>query len=334
MSFAAVESRYGPRIVGVGGTLITTIYDPKASTEIPGPFLTRPKLRPILIPRGSKLYALSRSPSVVPGLDFVPCGWRRLPPPPIFPVRLNPLEYRDPPEVRVASYAVVAREGHLRFRHGLQRVDDNNLPFIGQALPLGGHLFVARSEANGGAAAVYSIRVFPPTSSGTHKTELSILEMPVVSKGIVPGQLFCSLGKGAFSSIDVRSATPGPEAKLHKARIVHRTYSQVGGDDTAQRWRGGDMDGGGGDPGGRVQQDQPDATLAGNKRKAPSPAGGGGVEAKKRTRKSAIGSGLGSRSGGGRGRRREQDGKKRVHAVSRGDLFEVVTLDAFDINVN
>lgn len=42
-----------------------------------------------------------------------------------------------------------------------------------------------------------------------------------MSKGVVPRQLF-------FSSIDVRSATPGPDAK---ARIVHRTYSLVGGDD-------------------------------------------------------------------------------------------------------
>ncbi|EAZ10541.1 hypothetical protein OsJ_00374 [Oryza sativa Japonica Group] len=266
MSFATVESRYGPRIVGVGGKLFTTVYDPKTSMEIPGPFLVEPKLRPVLIPRGSKLYALSRTPSVVPGLDFLPwfvyldlnyvlvaphdartMGWHHLPPPPIFPVRLNPLEYRDPPEVRVASYAVVGShillsvqqdKGTCAFDMDTNQwdmVDANNLPFIGKAVPLGGHLFIARSIANGGAAAVYDIRVFPlqPTSSGSHKTELSILNIPVVSKGIVPGQLFCSLGKGIFSSIDVRSAaTPGPDAKLHKARIVHRTYSQVGGDDT------------------------------------------------------------------------------------------------------
>ncbi|KAF0918306.1 hypothetical protein E2562_023380 [Oryza meyeriana var. granulata] len=257
MCFAAVESRCGPRIVGVGGTLITTVYDPKASTEIPGPILTYPKLSPILIPRGSKLYALSRSPSVMPGLDFPPWfvyldlndvfvsplyirthGWHHLPPPPIFPIRLNQLEYREPPEVRVASYAVVGshillsvqqEKGTCAFdmdSNEWDMVDDSNLPFIGQALPFGGHLFVARSKANGGAAAVYCIRVFPPTSSGT-KTELSIsiLEMPVVSKGIVPGQLFCSLGKGAFSSIDVRSATPCPEAKLHKSHDPRESQS-------------------------------------------------------------------------------------------------------------
>uniref|UniRef100_A0A0E0JE13 Uncharacterized protein n=1 Tax=Oryza punctata TaxID=4537 RepID=A0A0E0JE13_ORYPU len=121
--------------------------------------------------------------------------------------------------------------------------DNNGLPFFCQAVPLGGNgnLFVARSMAgNGGAiaAAVYHIRVKPvqvqPTCSGTRKTELSmsIHKMAMVSKGIVPGQFLCSLGKSIFSSIEVRSAaTPGPDAKLHKARIIHRIYSHVGGDD-------------------------------------------------------------------------------------------------------
>nr|CAB3457495.1 unnamed protein product [Digitaria exilis] len=182
MSFAAVDTRQGPRIVGLGLDR-TPIYDPKTSTELQGPRLVDSMVRPILIPHGSKLYALSRSPSVLPGRDFMPCffvfdlnhryspGWHDLPPPPVFPCRLNPLEYRDPPEVRVASYAVVGShillsvqqdKGTCAFDMDCKKwemVDGKNLPFIGEAVPLGGHRFVARSRAVGGAAAVYHMEV-------------------------------------------------------------------------------------------------------------------------------------------------------------------------------
>jgi hypothetical protein len=40
-----------------------------------------------------------------------------------------------------------------------EMVDDSNLPFVGQAVPLGGHRFVACSRARGGAAAVYRLEV-------------------------------------------------------------------------------------------------------------------------------------------------------------------------------
>ncbi|KAK8460086.1 hypothetical protein SEVIR_2G274201v4 [Setaria viridis] len=80
--------------------------------------------------------------------------WRALPPPPVFPCRLNPLEYRDPPEIRVASYAVVGSHILLSVQQDKgtcafdvdskkwEMVGDKNLPFIGQAVPLGGHRFV------------------------------------------------------------------------------------------------------------------------------------------------------------------------------------------------
>lgn len=63
MSFAAVGTRRGPRIVGLALDR-TPICDPKTSTELAGPRLVDSMVRPILIPHGSKLYALSRSPSV------------------------------------------------------------------------------------------------------------------------------------------------------------------------------------------------------------------------------------------------------------------------------
>ncbi|KAF8694923.1 hypothetical protein HU200_038027 [Digitaria exilis] len=259
MSFAAVDTRQGPRIVGLGLDR-TPIYDPKTSTELQGPRLVDSMVRPILIPHGSKLYALSRSPSVLPGRDFMPwffvfdlnqryspggSGWHDLPPPPVFPCRLNPLEYRDTPEVRVASYAVVGSHILLSVQQDKgtcafdvdskkwEMVDGKNLPFIGEAVPLGGHRFVARSRAGDGAAAVYHMEVFGPgTGKSGGRTELIITELPVKSKGIVLGQLLCSMGIGRFSSFDIRSVDPGSEAKLDKARIVHRSYFLVeGGDD-------------------------------------------------------------------------------------------------------
>ncbi|CAN6196494.1 unnamed protein product [Urochloa humidicola] len=170
--------------------------------------------------------------------------WHHLPPPPIFPCRLNPLEYRNPPELRVASYAVAGShillsvqqdKGTCAFDVDTKKwemVDDRNLPFIGQAVPLGGHRFVACSKARDGAAAVYYIKVFAPGTTSTGRTELFIVELPVKSVGIVPGQCMCAMGMGRFSSFDIRCVDPGPEAKLDKARIVHRSYSLVDGGDT------------------------------------------------------------------------------------------------------
>lgn len=257
MSFAAVGSRHGPRIVGLGFDR-TSIYDPKTSTEVLGPRLLRPMMDPILIPHGSELYALSRRSAVVGEVEFMPwffafdlnlpyvgnaTGWCEMPPPPIFPCRLNPLEYRNPPEVRVASYAMVGShillsvqqdKGTCAFDVETKKwamVDSKNLPFTGHAVPLGDHRFVACSKARDGAAAVFFMEVSPPGTTSTGKTELSITELLVESKGIVPGQFWRATGMGRFSSFDVRSVDPGPEGKLDKVRIVHRTYSQVEGDD-------------------------------------------------------------------------------------------------------
>ncbi|KAG2644420.1 hypothetical protein PVAP13_2KG203090 [Panicum virgatum] len=234
--FAAVRTRYGPRIVGLGQDR-NLIYNPETSKEVQGPPLLDRLAHPVLIPHGSELFALSRSPSVFLGADFMPwffifdldkdAGWRSLPPPPVFPCRLNPLEYRDPPEVRVAAYAVVGShillsvqqdKGTCAFDVDARKwemEDDRNLPFVGQAVSLGGHRFVACSRARGGTAAVYRIEVVPAgTTEPTGRAELSvsIIELPVKSKGIVPGQLLCAMGTGRFSSLDIRSADPGPDA--------------------------------------------------------------------------------------------------------------------------
>ncbi|XP_052138867.1 uncharacterized protein LOC127757408 [Oryza glaberrima] len=227
-----------------------------------GPRLIFPKVNPVLISisddgsgggggGGGKLYALSRTPAVVRQLDFEPwffvlddlshTVWRQLPSPPLFPCRLNPLEFLDPPKVRVAVYALVGshillsvsvqpqqqqqqdHKGTCAFDMDTEQwemVYDSNLPFDGQALPLGS-CFVAVAAAAAADVAVY--RMVVGISAVTGKKELTIVELRVVVASncrIVPGHLLCAMGKGIFSSFEFRSIAG-------KARIVHRTYSLV-----------------------------------------------------------------------------------------------------------
>ncbi|KAK3130470.1 hypothetical protein QOZ80_6BG0493850 [Eleusine coracana subsp. coracana] len=221
MSFAAVRTRYGPRMVGVGVAL-TTVYDPKTATEVMGPRLVYPKLNPVLIPHGGKLYALAPARSAMAARS-APGGTSC--------------------HHRLSSHAASTRwstaetqqdKGTCAFDMNAKQwemVDDKNLPFIGQAVSLGSRRFIVRSRAKGGAATVYYMDVFLSRNTNTGKTELSIVEVPVASKGIVPGQLLCSMGKDSFTSFDIQSLDPSPEAKPDRARIVYRTYSMVSGDD-------------------------------------------------------------------------------------------------------
>ncbi|XP_051220237.2 uncharacterized protein, partial [Lolium perenne] len=263
MSFAAVDSRW---IVGIGGDYRCpfSIYDLTTSKESGGPRLLKNKVNPILIPHNGMLYILSSRPKVDMGADFLPwfeminfrngslpqfggCASYDLPPPPIFPYHINPLEYLNPPDVRVAAYAVVDSHILLSVYYQQQHheeeeeqeqekgtcafdmdkkvwdmVYDKSLPFVGQAIPLGNNLFVARSkERSGGtAAAVYYMAVFPAKDTSTGKSELSIVELPLdLPKGrIVPGQHLCALGMGSFFSFHVRSVDSSPDTVFEKAR--------------------------------------------------------------------------------------------------------------------
>jgi hypothetical protein len=270
MSFAAVESPQGSWIVGVGGDgeCHTVIYDVAASEEFHGPGLSTNKMEPVLIPFRGQLYVLSRRPSVkwgAMGLDYLPwfqrmCfkdgrprwsdGSQYLDPPPVFPCRIDPLEYVNPPEICVASYATVGSHivlsvqqdspGQVRRKYKgtcgfhvnrdtWEMVHDKNLPFLGQAVSLGDHLFLARSKVRDGAAVVYSMEVGPSTS-GARKLSIREVKVVVAPKGrIVLGELLFPLEKGRFSSVRVRSANPCPESKMKKiVRVVHRTYAVVG----------------------------------------------------------------------------------------------------------
>lgn len=57
----------------------------------------------------------------------------------------------------------------------------------------------------------------------------TIIELAVVSEGMVPGQLLCAMGNGCFVSFDVDDPETDDDKRRwrDKARIVHRIYSQV-----------------------------------------------------------------------------------------------------------
>jgi len=174
--------------------------------------------------------------------------WCELPPPPFFPSSLNPYQFRNPPEISVTSYAAVGSSHILLSGVSAQqeelivlgtyafhvvnktweKVHAENLPFVGQAMTLGGsgNLFVAcpiSKENNGATAASASmfhisikeassstpmsppsllIKEFPMPSPS-----LSIQEFPVkASEGRIFKPLFCPLGKGSFCSIMLGSS--------------------------------------------------------------------------------------------------------------------------------
>uniref|UniRef100_M8CPP7 Uncharacterized protein n=1 Tax=Aegilops tauschii TaxID=37682 RepID=M8CPP7_AEGTA len=184
---------------------------------VAGPLAPHMKMDPVLVPLRGRLYVLSRRPSVKRGafgLDYLPwfeqisfedgrprCAevCKELEPPPVFPCRITPPEYRDPPPVRIASYATVGshillsvavhvpKADRKKYRRSCgYKVDmrkykgtcgydvdrgvwemlheKKNLPFRGRAVPLGlggGQLFLARSKerGRGGPAAVYRMHV-------------------------------------------------------------------------------------------------------------------------------------------------------------------------------
>ncbi|CAL5024109.1 unnamed protein product [Urochloa decumbens] len=192
MSFVTAHSQHGTWIVGVGGLGGSAIiYDPST----PGATLRAPELypkqEPIPISHGGKGYAISRRPRghLNLNLDFppwfeslsfrkgVPCiyhdgcpSWKWLPPPPCFPCFLDPWEYRHPPDISISSYAAVdshilislqqEETGTCAFhvvKKTWEKVCDKNLPFVGQAVPLGGSLFAACRVTPNNASAAASV---------------------------------------------------------------------------------------------------------------------------------------------------------------------------------
>ncbi|CAO2043687.1 unnamed protein product [Urochloa humidicola] len=230
MSFVTVHSKRSSWIVGAGGRGNIVIYDPSTREAFAGPDLHMPKHKPVLISHGGKVYAMSRRPKV--GIraerDFLPwfecidfnkgahkmdsCCWRALPPPPFFPCLMTPEKFRKPPDIEVSSYAavgpciLVSLQQEDKGTYGFhvveetwEKVCDKGLPFVGQAVSLGGSLFAACSVAsnNAGAAAAASVfhmsmKTSTPEASPELVTScvLSIQDCPLASEGEIPRPVF------------------------------------------------------------------------------------------------------------------------------------------------
>jgi hypothetical protein len=244
MSFVAAHSNHGSWIVAVGGRLTsaTIIFDPSTSRTYQGPRLLQPKNEPVLISHGGEVYAISRHPRLVPKHDYYPwfeslsfnqgvpsvdhrlVCWSHLPPPPFFPLTVDPYEYRNPPEISVSFYAAVGSYilispqpelmlGTYAFHvvnQTWEKVHNKNLPFVGQAVPVGRSLYAAyliSDKAITGSASLFYMSMSISTSLSTPAAEgstasLSIQEFPVIaSMPKVSRPLFCPLGKGRFCSI-------------------------------------------------------------------------------------------------------------------------------------
>ncbi|TVU27142.1 hypothetical protein EJB05_29725 [Eragrostis curvula] len=265
MSFVAAHSRHGSWIVGVGGPRGgAIIYDPSTEETLRAPGLSYPKLEPILISHRGKVYALSRRPRVrcdwesdfVPwfeSLNFnkvVPCvhhkgcpPWKSLPSPPFFPLLLRPSQFRNPPNISVSSYAAVGSYILLSLEQKActyafhvekktwEKVFENNMPFVGQAVPLGDNLFACREVLSDGAASVVlmsiSISSTPEILGELTTRSLSIQKFPLAS-GEDPWPLVYPLGKGSFCSINwVASSPQGDEAGSLKDPQIMLTTFQI-----------------------------------------------------------------------------------------------------------
>ncbi|PWZ06465.1 hypothetical protein Zm00014a_032392 [Zea mays] len=137
MSFVAAHSKHGSWIVGVGGGLRagTIIFDPRTLKTFRGPRLAYPKREPVLISHGSEIYAISRRPLVVRPIDCEP--W------------FECLSFNK--ELVVGTYAF-----HV-VNKTWEKIHDENLPFVGQAVPLCGSLFAACPISNNSITASASV---------------------------------------------------------------------------------------------------------------------------------------------------------------------------------
>ncbi|KAM0847667.1 hypothetical protein ACQ4PT_054867 [Festuca glaucescens] len=194
--WCSTESCYGP------GTII---FDTEKQSVIRGPELKSVKSYPTLLPIDHKIYALSRSPSVVGPLNFAPwfevfdissarevdgrltnCKWSRLKRLPFFPWELTPGDYLCPPSVTVKSYAAVGSRilvsvtrhvGTYAFdtsSNEWSTSDDKNcLPFVNGAIAHSPGLFLGLSRTTK-AIVGYKINV-------DGAKPLSVVEILVVS---------------------------------------------------------------------------------------------------------------------------------------------------------
>lgn len=113
------------------------------------------------------------------------------------------------PELTVGTYAF-----HV-VNKTWEKIHDKNLPFVGQAVPLGGSLFATSPMNNNSIAASASASVFhmdmevplATAVAAVSTPSLSIQEFKVVaSEDKIPWPLFCPLGNGSFCFIKLGSS--------------------------------------------------------------------------------------------------------------------------------
>uniref|UniRef100_A0A0D9YNS6 F-box associated domain-containing protein n=1 Tax=Oryza glumipatula TaxID=40148 RepID=A0A0D9YNS6_9ORYZ len=226
MSFVAVRSEHGSWILGAGGRGgCTVIYDPITMEEFRGPHLHWPKQEPVLVSVGGVVYAISRRPRVrlasrldylpwlqslsfnigVPRLDRMDSPyWNSLPPPPLFPSSCA----RRSTAIRPTTASREEQRGTYGFHvvdKAWEKVHDCNLPFVGQAVSIGGSLFAAAMPNNGGGgASVFHMSIIKVSSSSSPASwQLLVQEFPVASLGrmIPQPRIFSPLGEGSFCSV-------------------------------------------------------------------------------------------------------------------------------------
>jgi hypothetical protein len=126
----------------------------------------------VLVSRGHKLFSFARRYKVDPDAGYEPWFeylslrkdgpassiWLDLLPPPFPHFVLTPRQYLDPPEISILTYAAVGNyillsldEGgtfafHVRKVTWAKLGDGNLLPFLGDAVHLGGDYFASRSS--------------------------------------------------------------------------------------------------------------------------------------------------------------------------------------------
>ncbi|KAK3139229.1 hypothetical protein QOZ80_5AG0379900 [Eleusine coracana subsp. coracana] len=203
MSLVATHSEQGSWIVGVGGKGGTTvIYDLSTTKTFEGPELSYPKHNPILISLDSKVYAISRRPRVHDKkYDFEP--W------------FESLSFRKGiPTISVSSYAAIGshillspdslQSGTFAF-HVVEKkwdkVCDDNLPFVGQAVALGDGLFAACYTT--ATAAIFHMSIIVkgsstiPAAGASAKLTVRLLSIhSLASEGDPTLPILCPTGKG------------------------------------------------------------------------------------------------------------------------------------------
>ncbi|EEE51635.1 hypothetical protein OsJ_32932 [Oryza sativa Japonica Group] len=207
MSFVTARSRHGSWIVGVGGGLRagTIIFDP-------GTIITRlgyPKHKPVLISHGSEVYAISGTPRVKPSMDCEP--W------------FESLSFKDGvpskecgrwPELVVGTYAF-----HV-VNKIWEKIHEKNLPFVGQAVHLGGSLFAACPISNTASTSTSASVFHMSIKISSSIPSLSIQKFKVMaSVDKITFPLFCPMGMGSFCCIRL-----GPSRLRHRRKTNYRRW--------------------------------------------------------------------------------------------------------------